>query len=616
MRCRCVAAAHAAVHCAAAAQPFDSCADACYILLMKILQGIAASNGLARGSAFVLSARKRRQNADKTAVAPEQIDEDWQRFENARKQTADYFTSLIDTSNKRQAEIFQTYILMLSDPDFLLQIKTEHQKQCVCIEWVVQKKVEEACQMLRSANDPYLTERAEDISDVYGKVLDMLAGSSGEHTDEVPENAVLAAISLSPADAVWLSKHNVSAVLLQEGSKNSHLAILARSYGIPLIFGISGIEDYIHSGDSVIADGETGYVFVQPDKKTSDEYRKKEAEYETHKKRLALFAGKRAQTKDGFEINLYANIGSVEEARIALKEGADGIGLFRTEFLFMNSENTGHAQSAEYTQTAADEEAQFNTYKEVLNIMGKRPVVIRTLDAGADKIVNIPELKEEAEKNPLLGNRAIRLSLSHPDIFKTQLRALLRAGVYGNLKIMLPLITDIGEIVQSKELIEQAKKELKEQGIAFNENIPVGIMVETPAAALTVERMAKHAAFFSIGSNDLTQYTLCIDRESTSSAKLFEELHPAVTGLIRKTVEAARTHNIPVSVCGEMAGKPSSMLFLLALGITSFSTAARNLCVLKETLARFTLEQIRSLQTPEDYGSAAQLKKRLENFLR
>ncbi len=569
---------------------------------MNVFHGISASGGIAKGKAFVLSVYVR-DEIKKNPVKKDGIDADWQRFEAARVQALEHFQSLIDRTDTRQAAIFQTYVLMLSDPEFLAELKKEHAQLGVCAEWVVDRKSREYAEMLRVSGDSYLIERAEDILDVYGKVIDILLDTVPFSFNSIPERAVLAARFLSPSEAVLLSKRNLSAVLLDKGAANSHLAILARAYGIPMIFALKDIEKCVSTGDEVIVDGEGGCVFVCPDAETSAEYEHKIAAEMQRRNVLASFSDRPAQTKDGLKVDLYANIGSAEEAPEAAEQGACGIGLFRTEFLFMGTGFT-------------DEQCQYEAYRAVLETMKDKPVVIRTLDAGGDKAVDIPGAALAAEKNPLLGCRAIRLCLEKPDIFKTQLRALLRASVHGNLKIMLPLISDIGQIRRTKELLEQAKTALRAERIPFKEDVPLGIMVETPAAAITADELAKEAAFFSIGSNDLTQYTLCIDRENGLTAALFDELHPAVRRLILRSAQAAFDRHIPISVCGEMAGDPAGLLTLMAAGITSFSVSPKKISVLKECLSRFSSADIGKLKkwtdSPIDSGV---LREKLHAFL-
>ncbi|MDR2897786.1 MAG: phosphoenolpyruvate--protein phosphotransferase, partial [Spirochaetaceae bacterium] len=438
------------------------------------------------------------------------------------------------------------------------------------------KQVEEFAVTLRSSGDSYLRERAADIEDVFGRVLGHLTGEKRISLDDIPHGAILAAKSMRPSDAVFCTRYALKGLLLEQGGTNSHVAILARSYRVPAVVGLPGITEEIHTGDRVIIDGKKGLVIVDPDDKTVRKYtgqRKKEAE---QKEALSVFRTKDGAMADGERMTLFANIGIPEDTAIALSEGAEGIGLFRTEFLFMQQEQM------------MGEDEQFAVYKAVLNAMGERPVTIRTLDAGADKIIQGQEAPHE--KNPLLGWRAVRFSLSRGDIFKTQLRALYRAGVYGNLKIMIPLIADSCEVQKVKAIALEVQAELKAEGIEFREDIPLGIMIETPSAALTSDMLAPLCAFFSIGTNDLTQYTLAVDRENEAVAPLFDECSPGVLRLIQKTVEAAAGQKIDLSVCGEMAGKPETALLLAGMGVRTFSMSASNLSAVKEVFSLCTME--------------------------
>lgn len=550
---------------------------------MDVYKGISASTGIVTGKTFAVP-KNARQHIEKRAITQNEVATGWALFEFAQKQTAEYFTSLIDDDNAEQKAIFQTYLLMLSDPDFILQIKRLYEKDLVCIESVVDEKMQEVANSLMMSGDEYLMQRAEDIHDVFGRVLDRLMGRQSFSFAAIPEGAILLAYSLAPSDASVLSKRSVKALVMEEGGQSSHLSILARTYGIPLVFGIEHIHERIPNDTDIIVDGIDAQIFVNPDAKTIKLYTKKiQVEFQNQKV-LDTFIDKPAQTKDGVPIQLFANIGSVEEARLALLGGAAGIGLFRTEFLFMANANA--------SPLLTTEDAQFAVYREVLELMQDKPVVIRTFDAGGDKELDIFRMSLTDEKNPLLGWRAIRMCLDRLDVFKTQLRALLRASVYGNLKIMIPLITNVEQLTKTQELIIQAKDELTKEGVPFKDDTHVGSMIETPAAAVIADLLAEHSDFFSIGSNDLTQYTLCVDRENAVVGHLFNELHPAVLRLIKMTIEAAKVAAIPVSVCGEMAGRTDCLLELVCLGVDKFSMVATKISESKKILSRFTLAEI------------------------
>lgn len=573
---------------------------------MNIFQGVAASSGVAFGNAFVIPKSERPQ-IEKRKISTSEIEDSWFKFEKARSETISYFESLITPKDSDQNEIFTTYVLMLSDPDFLSQVKLFFTESLFNIEYVLSSKVNEFADKLRISGDPYLTERASDIVDVYEKVLDKLTKYIPFSFDHIPPDSILVAESLSPSDSYILSKYSISALVLQNGGLNSHLSILARTYGIPLVFGLENISYLISNNDFLIVDGVQGKVFSHPDEETIGNYKIKFSKEASYKAELAKFTKRSAVTADGTAISIFANIGTVEEAKLALESGASGIGLFRTEFLFMNNMNTHNIFS---------EEEQFLAYKEVLTMFGDKPVTIRTLDAGGDKIIKAEGMPSGNEKNPLLGWRAIRFCLDRTDIFKTQLRALLRAGVYGTLKIMLPLLTDLSQLITTKKLIQEAMAELKNDKIPFNPHIPLGIMIETPAAAIMADVLAINCDFFSIGSNDLTQYTLCVDREDSIVASLFTELHPSVLRLIKYTVLSANQNGIPISVCGEMASDPITMTLLLGYGVKILSMSPTKINPAKEFLSKINYTDIKAVtEQTALLSSASDIKQVISDFI-
>ncbi|MDR1747948.1 MAG: phosphoenolpyruvate--protein phosphotransferase [Spirochaetaceae bacterium] len=544
---------------------------------MKEYQGISASLGTDIGTAFVLPDTT--MHIAHYAITSDRIEPEWERFEEAVEATKKEITELRDCENAEQKAIFDTYLLMLSDTDFFSLIKKKHETSLTNIESVVIRQVEEFSTTLRSSGDTYLQERADDIEDIFGRVLGRLTGEKYLSLNDVPRGVILVAKNMRPSDAVFFTRRTQGGILLEQGGTNSHVAILARSYRVPAVVGVQGITGKIRSGDRIIIDGEKGIVITDPDDKTIKRYTAQRQNEAERKERLSVFRKKDAVMADGERMTVLANIGIPEDTALALSEGAEGIGLFRTEFLFMQREQM------------MGEDEQVEVYKAVLIAMGNLPVTIRTLDAGADKIIKGQEVPQE--KNPLLGWRAVRFSLSHEDIFRTQLRALYRAGVYGSLKIMIPLITEYPEIQKIIKLTEEVKAGLKAEGVKFREDVPLGIMIETPSAAVTADILAPLCSFFSIGTNDLTQYTLAVDREDEYVASLFDECSPGVLRLIEKTVQAAEDRKIELSVCGEMAGKSETALLLAGLGVRKFSMSASSLCVVKEAFSLFTLEEAR-----------------------
>lgn len=561
---------------------------------MNILSGISASKGLAIEKAHFIVQAKRKQ-VEKTKISQSEKEAEWKKFQKALELTIKDFSLLLQTNNPDEKKLIETYLLMLNDQEFINQIKLNFDNSSYNVDFIVDSVVNESASLLRHTNDEYLSQRADDILDVFGKVIDRILGNKIENIQDIDANSIVVSQNISDSFAISLFQKGIKGLLLSDGGLSSHTAILARSYGIPFIFGIHKLSEHISHGDTIILDANEGSVYISPDLKTIEKYQKLKKEAEERENLLAQYINKKGKTKDKVEINLFANIGSVEEADLALKHGAEGIGLFRTEFLFMD---------AERPSDLLDETKQYQVYSEVLKIMGEKSVVIRTLDAGGDKVLSVTEnsiskngkktkyIKPEIEENPLLGNRAIRFCLDKKDIFKTQLRALLRASIDGNLSIMLPLITHKEQVLETKALIDEIKKELTEKNIAFKKDVPLGIMIETPAAAILAEDFAEIVDFFSIGTNDLTQYTLCVDRENTGVSALYQEMHPAVLALIEMTSKAAKKHNIPISVCGEMAAREDEIKALLKRGIRSLSMRANKISEVKAFLETISLKSL------------------------
>ncbi len=565
---------------------------------MEVFLGIPAADGTGIGTAFVIPDPVKRA-IPQHHINIDQINRGWSRFEAAVQTVtlglSEHLDSLSKTSerDKAQREVFETYILMLEDPVFKQEVRDFYENQLFNIEYTVQFKAEEYAAKLRQAGNYYLSERAQDITDVFGRVLDEMLDIHPFDINSVPDGSVILATSLSSADTIILSKRKIAGLALSEGGVSSHVVILARNYGIPTVVGLEEISKKVRNGETVIIDGKDAEILVSPDRNTIEEYKAKIREEYQRKLSLRTFLNKPAVTKDGTRFKLYANIGTPEEAEIALAEGADGIGLFRTEFLYM-------AQSGASLNAAArsfSEQTQFEAYKSVLQIMGDKPVTIRTLDAGGDKLINSVDLPNIEEKNPLMGLRAVRLSLEYPNILKTQLRALYRASVYGNLEIMFPLITSVDQVKQCLEIVNVVKAELDAEKIPYQADIPVGIMIETAAAALVTDCLSKVSDFFSLGTNDLTQYTLGVDRENPHVSGLYNEFNLAVLRLIEITIRSAKENNVPIAVCGEMAGRQDSVMVLAGMGIRNLSMSPKLISSTKELLSRFTIQELEAISS-------------------
>ena len=566
---------------------------------MEVFLGVSAADGAGIGSAFLIPDQIKRA-IPQTKISKEDIEEGWERFTSAKTAVAEDITEKlsklpVDKSTAIQREIFEAYILMLSDPVFLKEVRTEYETTLFNIEYTLNFKSEEYAARLRNAGNDYLAERAQDITDIFGRVLDEMLGIHTFDINEVPDGSVIIASSLSPTETIILSKRKIAGLALTEGGISSHVVILARNYGIPTVVGLHGtsLRKKVQNGQMVIVDAECAELLADPDEETIAQYRKTIEIRRKEQEFLTEYLDKPALTKDGERFTLYANIGSPEEAETALKAGADGIGLFRTEFLYMAKADTSHHAAAR----SFNEDEQFEAYKHVLTIMKDKPVTIRTLDAGGDKLINSVDIPSFNEKNPLMGMRAIRLSLAYPQVLKTQLRALYRASVYGKLRIMLPLITSAEQVEQSLVIGDDVKKELAAEHIPFDDKVPVGIMIETAAAALTSDCLAKTSDFFSLGTNDLTQYTLGVDRENSNVSGLYDEFNLAVLRLIAITITNAKKYGINLSVCGEMAGRHDSILVLGGLGIRSLSMSPNLISRTKHLLSQFTVAELQAISS-------------------
>ncbi len=555
------------------------------------------SSGIGTGPAFILNSEL--SHIKQTTVSPEEKEDGWARFSIARQDVLDYLQAGIESESKEQSEIFTTYCMMLTDPEFLKLVQDTYKSHNFNIEWILSQKVEEYADMLRNSGVEYLAERASDITDVYGKVLNILTHNIAPTLENIPENSVLIAKSLNPSDALVFSQKPIAALITEDGGMSSHVAILARAYKVPYISGVKDCARIFQQDEQLIVDADKGQIIRDPDDETTVFYESSIQKAQKEAAELEKFIFQPAMTKDGTSFQIFANIASVQEAELALQDGADGIGLFRTEFLFMKD-------------SSITEEEQFLAYSKVLTLMGDKPVTIRTLDAGADKEIALTNYTPVHEENPLLGLRAIRFCFAHEDLFKSQLRALYRASTFGNLKIMIPLISSVEELDPVLLLIKEVQDELTEANIPFKKDTPLGIMIETPAAVLVSDFLAEKVSFFSIGSNDLTQYTIAVDRENASVTPLFNELHPAVLRLITTTHMTAASANIQLSVCGEFAGNQEGIIFLAGLGIRTLSMSASRIAKAKAILASYDITDLthlskRLLQLPSTQAVQAEL---------
>ncbi len=505
----------------------------------------------------------KKQDANVKRVHIDDTESEISRFEEAKnasiEQLGEIYQKALKEVGEANAAIFEIHQMMLDDEDYNDSINNIIETQNVNAEYAVAVTADNFAEMFSNMDDAYMKARAADVRDISNRIIGNLTGDISKGNSSA-EKVIICASDLAPSETVALDKDKVLAFVTAHGSSNSHTAILARNMNIPAIIG-AGDEflSKIKDGDEAIVDGFTGEIFVNPDSETRERLLKKQSEDEDKKRLLQELKGKENVTIDGRKINIYANIGSVDNIGAVLLNDAGGIGLFRSEFLYL--------ESSDYPT----EEQQFTAYKKVLESMAGKKVIIRTLDIGADKQVDYFNLKKE--ENPALGYRAIRICLTRPEIFKTQLRALYRASVYGNLGIMFPMITSVSELEKILAICGEVKAELKAQSVEYSENVELGIMIETPAAAIISDKLAQMVDFFSVGTNDLTQYTLACDRQNPDIEQFVDTHHEAIMELIRMSAENAHKHGAWIGICGELAADTTLTETFLRMGIDELSVS-------------------------------------------
>ena len=541
---------------------------------MQIYKGKSVFGGIAIGKISVY--KKDEQLVKRVKI--EDADAEMERYTDARNIAAAQLQKLYDKALKEVGEanaaIFEVHQMMLEDEDYNESVENIIHSQMVNAEYAVASTAENYAQMFEAMDDDYMRGRAADVRDISERVITVLAGGAGSGLDS-DEPVIIAADDLAPSETVQLDKDKVLSFVTAHGSENSHTAILARTMGIPALIG-TGIDlDEAVDGKLGIVDGTNGVVYVDPDAELLEEMKKKQQEEQEKKRLLQTLKGKENITLDGQKVMLYANVGNIKDLGIALQNDAGGIGLFRSEFIYLGQDHY------------PTEEEQFQIYKTVAETMAGRRVIIRTLDIGADKQCDYFEL--DKEDNPAMGLRAIRICLTRPEIFKTQLRALFRASVYGNINIMYPMIISVDEVRQIKAIVEEVKAELAEQGIEYG-NPAQGIMIETPASVMMSRELAEEVDFFSIGTNDLTQYTLAIDRQNSKLDKFFDSHHPAVLRMIQMTVENAHKAGIWCGICGELGADQALTKDFLAMGVDELSVSPGSILPLRKIILETDVE--------------------------
>ncbi|MDP4088714.1 MAG: phosphoenolpyruvate--protein phosphotransferase [Bacillota bacterium] len=526
-------------------------------------KGIAVSSGYVIGKVFLKTVEKI-VIEEKTEI---DIEEEKKRLENALDASKEQLTIIKDKTaaeiGEEEAAVFTSHLMMLDDPEFIGAALQNVEENCVSAEIAVTAVTDMYLSIFSGMEDEYMRERAADVKDVGERILRNLTGSISDGMSELEENTVVVAHDLTPSDTAQLDKSKVVGFLTDIGGRTSHTAIMARTLEIPAVVGLQDITSSVKTGDIIIIDGVEGTVIINPDADITRLYEEKKAALQAEKDKLKKLVNTKTVTKAGREIIVAGNIGSPEDIHKVIENGGEGVGLFRTEFLYMDRDSL------------PTEEEQFEAYKYVAEKMEGKPVVIRTLDIGGDKKLSYLPLPEEM--NPFLGYRAIRLCLDRQDIFKTQLRAILRASAFGRIQIMFPMISSLEEVMSAKGILKECMTELSSEGKAFDGNIEVGIMIEIPSAAVIADELAKHVDFFSIGTNDLIQYTLAADRMNEKISYLYNPMHPAVLRLIKMTIDAAHKEGKWCGMCGEMAGDEAAIPTLLEYGLDEFSMSASSI---------------------------------------
>lgn len=549
------------------------------------IKGIGASKGIGIGKAVVLKAAEDKGKFVDKRILESEIEKETDRFNKAVADTAKYYDEIIVKARgvlkEQEIQVFEAYKLLLNDPILMDMIADFIKNELLCAEGSLIKAVEQVKSMFLALNDEYMRQRAEDIENVGKNIFMSLTGNMPADLSNLYEDSIIVAEDLSPADTVSLDRRHVKGFAVEKGGVTSHTAIIARTMEIPALVGCGSELKKINNGDILIVDGIKGVLIPNPDPDVLKNYLDLQNEYNRQVEKIKSLKDEPSITLDGRKVLLAGNIATPEEANEVLSRGGEGIGLFRTEFLYLNRDSL------------PSEDEQFEAYRKVAEVMKDRPCIIRTLDIGGDKqsaLLNIPK-----EENPFLGYRAIRICLAEKGIFKTQLRAILRASAFGNLRVMFPMISCIEELREAKAVLKEAMSELDERNIQYNKDIEVGIMIEVPSAAISADILAKEADFFSIGTNDLCQYTLAVDRMNEKITALYNPLNIGVLRLIKNVIDAAHERGIEVGMCGEMASNPEYAVLLIGLGLDELSMVPASIPYVKQAVRNISFEKAASI---------------------
>lgn len=559
-----------------------------------MLKGKGVSEGIGLGKAVIL----KNEEIKPEKIQIEDVELEKENFYNAVHEVEAEIEDLINKLDGTEKDIMQAYLMILQDPMLVQETVEIIEKEKCNAAYATEVGFNTIIHMFEEMDDPYMAARSADIADMKKKVLYKIFNKEEINLSQLPLNTILVTKELTTSDTAKLDLKSIAGIITEVGGVNSHMAIMARTHGIPAVVGIKQTLKQIKDNDSIALNGTTGEIFVNPSKDEWKKFEEIKEESKKEKEKLKTYKNEISSTKDGHQVELLANIGGPQDIELVINNTAEGVGLLRSEFLYMNSEDF------------PTENEQFEAYKKVAEKLQNKKTVIRTLDIGGDK--NLKYMKLPKEDNPFLGYRAIRIFLDNVNLFKVQLRAILRASAYGNLAIMLPMISSIEELRESKKIIQEVKEELKEKETPFNENIEIGIMIEIPSAALMAEELSKECDFFSIGTNDLIQYTVAVERGNEKVANLYTHFHPAVIKLIKTAIDGAHKNNILCGMCGEAAGDPSFIPLLIGLGLDEFSMNANKILQARKLIRELSFQDCQKLA--EDIlklNSSEEIKRKL-----
>lgn len=566
------------------------------------IKGIGASPGIAIGKALVLEHKEMVIEKKENVNVEVEVEKLNSAVDTSKKELSAVKEKVAKELGEEEAEIFGAHLLVLEDPEFIGEAENKIKNESLNAEYALNEVKDMFVSIFESMDNDYMRERAADVKDVTNRVLRHILGIKIIDLSNLSDEVVLIAHDLTPSDTATMDKKKVLGFLTNIGGRTSHTAIMSRTLEIPAIVGLSDVTDKVKDSDMIVFDGDKGIVIVSPEEDVVAEYQEKKRIFEEDKKALELLKGQPSVTTDKKHVELAGNIGTPNDLEGLINNDAEGVGLYRTEFLYMDSDEF------------PSEEIQFEAYKKVLEGMNGKPVVIRTLDIGGDKKLSYFEMEEEM--NPFLGYRAIRLCLDRTDIFKTQLRALFRASVYGKLRIMFPMISSLEELLAAKAICEEVKSDLKAEGLGYSDNVEIGMMIEIPSAAVISDLLAKHVDFFSIGTNDLIQYTCAVDRMNQKISYLYNQFNPAVLRLIKMVIKNAHAEGKWVGMCGESAGDQMMIPILLGFGLDEFSMSPISILRARRLINSVSEKDMQALSDKVlEFGTAKEIESYMKDFI-